>query len=95
MMSIEHRRDKGPLDVPSLLGNRAPQETDLENVLADCPAIAEAAVIGVDDATWGEAPCARSVVKPGRQIDERLVLDLFRERVAKFKHPCTVVFLER
>ena len=65
---------------------------ELENVLADCPAIAEAAVIGVEDPKWGEAACACVVRKAA--IDEQGVLDLFKERLAKFKHPRRVVFLD-
>jgi fatty-acyl-CoA synthase len=66
---------------------------ELENVLADCPAIAEAAVIGVEDAKWGEAACACVVLK--ENIDEQTVLNLFRDRLAKFKHPRRVVFLDQ
>jgi len=65
---------------------------ELENVLADCPAIAEAAVIGVEDAKWGETACACVVMK--EKMDEQAVLDLFRDRLAKFKHPRRVVFLD-
>ena len=65
---------------------------ELENVLADCPAIAEAAVIGIEDAKWGEAACACVVRKT--TIDEQAVLNLFRDRLAKFKHPRRVVFLD-
>jgi len=65
---------------------------ELENVLADCPAIAEAAVVGVADAKWGEAACACIVRR--HPIDEAAVLALFRDRLAKFKHPRRVVFLD-
>jgi len=65
---------------------------ELENVLADCPAIAEAAVVGVADAKWGEAACACIVRR--HPIDEAAVLALFRGRLAKFKHPRRVVFLD-
>ena len=65
---------------------------ELENVLADCPAIAEAAVIGIDDPKWGEAACA-CVVATGT-MDEQAVLDLFKDRLARFKHPRRVVFLD-
>ncbi len=65
---------------------------ELENVLADCPAIAEAAVVGVEDPKWGEAACACVVRRS--DIDEQGILALFHERLAKFKHPRRVVFLD-
>jgi len=67
---------------------------ELENVLADCDGIAEHAVIGIDDAKWGEAACACVVRRPGAALDEASVLALFRDRLARFKHPRRVVFLE-
>ncbi len=67
---------------------------ELENVLADCASIAEAAVIGMDDPKWGEAACACIVRRQGSEIDETEVLNLFNNRLAKFKHPRRVVFLD-
>ncbi|MDA8108390.1 MAG: long-chain fatty acid--CoA ligase [Betaproteobacteria bacterium] len=67
---------------------------ELENVLADCAAIAEAAVIGVEDPKWGEAACACVVRKPGAELDEQAVRALFDDRLARYKHPRRVVFLE-
>ena len=67
---------------------------ELENVLADCDAIAESAVIGVHDPKWGEAACAVIVRKPGALIEEAGVLALFADRLARYKHPRRVVFAE-
>jgi len=67
---------------------------ELENVLADCPAIAEAAVVGIEDARWGEAACAVVALKPGAALDEAGVLALFQDRLARFKHPRRVVFVD-
>jgi fatty-acyl-CoA synthase len=67
---------------------------ELENVMADCPAIAEAAVVGVADAKWGEAACAVVVRRPGAAIDEAAVLALFRDRLARYKHPRRIVFAD-
>ena len=67
---------------------------ELENVLADCPAIAESAVIGVDDPKWGEAACAVIVRRPGTELGEAAVLALFKERLARYKHPRRVVFAD-
>jgi fatty-acyl-CoA synthase len=67
---------------------------ELENVMADCPAIAESAVLGVADARWGEAACAVVVRRPGAGIDEAGVLALFDQRLARYKHPRRVVFTD-
>lgn len=67
---------------------------ELENVLADCAAIAECAVIGIEDPKWGEAACAVVVRKPGAVLDEAAVLALFSERLARYKHPRRVVFAD-
>jgi len=67
---------------------------ELENVLADCPAIAEAAVVGVADAKWGETVCACIVRAPGATLDEAGVLALFKDRLARYKHPRRVLFMD-
>ena len=67
---------------------------ELENVLADCADIAEAAVIGQPDAKWGEVAVAVVVKKPGVHLDEAAVLGLFDGRLARFKHPRSVVITE-
>lgn len=67
---------------------------ELENVLADCTAIAESAVIGIPDPKWGEVPCACIVPKPGASLTEADVLALFRDRLARYKHPRRIVFLQ-
>ena len=67
---------------------------ELENVLADCPLVLEAAVFGRADAKWGEVAVAVVVVKPGCVLDEAAVLGLFEGRLARFKHPRHVLFAE-
>ncbi len=67
---------------------------ELENVLADCPQIAEAAVIGVPDAKWGESVLVFAVKKENSNLDEKAVISLFKDRLARFKHPRRVVFLD-
>ena len=66
---------------------------ELENVLADCPDIVEAAIIGVEDPKWGESACALVVKKQNSTLDETAVLALFKDRLAKFKRPRRVVFV--
>jgi fatty-acyl-CoA synthase len=67
---------------------------ELENVLADCADIAEFAVIGRADARWGEIPVACVVLKAGRAMTKEQVIALFQQRLARFKHPRDVIFLD-
>ena len=67
---------------------------ELENVLGDCPAVAEAAVIGLEDAKWGEVAVAAVVRKPGSALDVSGVMKLFEGRLARYKHPRRVVFMD-
>jgi fatty-acyl-CoA synthase len=64
---------------------------EIENVLADCPAIAEAAVVGMADAKWGEAACAAVVLKPGSVLIDSEVMKMFEARLARYKHPRRIV----
>jgi fatty-acyl-CoA synthase len=65
---------------------------ELESVLAECPDIVEAAVVGRDDARWGEVAVAVVVKKPDASLSADDVLKLFDGRLARFKHPRQVVF---
>jgi fatty-acyl-CoA synthase len=67
---------------------------ELENVLADCPEITAGAVVGIEDPKWGESACAVIVRKNDSNLDEAAVMALFTDRLAKYKHPRRVVFLD-
>jgi len=67
---------------------------ELEHVLAECPDIAEAAVVARPDDQWGEIAVACVVPRPGAELTRETVLALFADRLARFKHPRDVVFLE-
>jgi fatty-acyl-CoA synthase len=67
---------------------------ELENVLADSPDIAEFAVVAGEDPRWGEVPVACIVPKQAGALNVADVLALFRDRLARFKHPKQVVFLD-
>ena len=72
--------------------NIYPREIE-EQILLN-PAVAEAAVLGVPDATWGEVGLAVCVPAPGARLDAEGLLGWLEGRVARYKRPRHVVFWE-
>jgi len=64
---------------------------ELENAIADHPAVMEVAVFGIPDPRWGETPCAVIARKPGSQIDEDEVIRLCVDRLGSYKKPGKVL----
>ena len=67
---------------------------EVENVIYQLSAVSEVAVIGVADDRWGEVGQAVIVCKPGQPLAEEEVLKHCAERLAKFKQPRSVRFVE-
>ncbi len=67
---------------------------ELENVLIQSDDVLEAAVVGRADKRWGEIAVAVIVPRPGHHPDTATILRLFDGRLARFKHPKDVVFVE-
>lgn len=67
---------------------------ELEKTLAAHPSVYEAAVIPVPDSKWGEVPKALVVLKPGATATEQELLDFCRSRIAHYKCPRSVEFLD-
>jgi fatty-acyl-CoA synthase len=67
---------------------------DVESVLADCPDIAESAVIGRPDDELGEVPVAFVVLQQAGTMSADDVKALFEGRLAVYKHPRDVVFTD-
>ena len=68
---------------------------EVESVLLECPAIEEACVVGRPEPRWGEVVAAAVVLKPGCRMTEAEAMALFQGRIARYKHPREVRFLER
>ena len=60
---------------------------EVENALYQHESVAEVAVIGVPDATWGEVGHAFVVARSGHEIDGEVLCAFVRERIAAFKVP--------
>jgi fatty-acyl-CoA synthase len=66
---------------------------EVEGVLLRHPAVQEAAVVGLPDAQWGEAPHAFVVLKPGVAATSEELRTFTRERLAHFKTPHSVTLV--
>jgi fatty-acyl-CoA synthase len=67
---------------------------EVEQTIADHPAIAEVAVIAVPDEQWGEVPAAYVTLLDGAEVNEAEIIEFVRARLARFKAPKHVVFGE-
>lgn len=67
---------------------------EVEKILYEHPAVLEAAVVGVQDATWGEAITAVVALKAGETATEEELITFVRERIAGYKTPKKVVFMD-
>ena len=72
--------------------NISPRE--VEEVLVSHPKIMDAAVVGVPDEEWGQEPMALLVVKEGKTVSESEVIEYCRQKLASFKRPRKVKFLD-
>ncbi len=72
--------------------NISPEE--VEDVLHSHPKIDEAAVIGIPHPDWGQEPCAIVVLKKGEDTDTDEVMAYCRSRLAGFKRPGSVIFID-
>ena len=64
---------------------------EIEEKILMHPAIAETAVLGMPDPTWGEIGVAVCVARDGQQVDEAALLAWLDTRVARYKLPRRVV----
>ncbi|MCP4666042.1 MAG: long-chain fatty acid--CoA ligase, partial [Deltaproteobacteria bacterium] len=68
---------------------------EVENAIYELEQVAEAAVIGVKDEKWGEVGRAVVVQKPEARLTEEEILTFLKGRLAKYKVPKGVVFLDQ
>jgi acyl-CoA synthetase (AMP-forming)/AMP-acid ligase II len=67
---------------------------EIEGVLAAHPDLADVAVIGVPDDTWGESVKAIAIRKPGSQLTADQLINWARHRLAGYKRPRSVDFVD-
>ncbi len=68
--------------------------SEVERVLYEHESVLEAAVVGRPDERWGEVPVAFVVRRPGASVTSDELVDHCRNRLARFKVPKAVTFLD-
>jgi fatty-acyl-CoA synthase len=67
---------------------------EVEKALLAHPRVYEAAVIPMPDEKWGEVPKALVIAKPGSSLTESELLEFCRSRIAHYKCPRSIEFVE-
>ena len=67
---------------------------EVEDALDLHPAVRESAVIGLPDVKWGETVCAVVQLQPGQTLSQEDLVAHARTRLAGYKCPRTVIFVE-
>jgi fatty-acyl-CoA synthase len=67
---------------------------EIEKALSEHPKILNVAIIGVPDERWGETGKAFVVPKEGQSLTPEEIIDFLKGKVAKYKYPTHVEFLD-
>ena len=67
---------------------------EIESEIDALPGVAESAVIGCPHPDFGEGVTAVIVCKPGAELSEKGVIGVLEQRLAKFKLPKRVIFMD-
>ena len=65
---------------------------EVEQAVAQHPAVMECAIVAIPDEKWGERPKAFVTLKSGQRATEKEIIAFSRERLAHFKCPVAVEF---
>ncbi|WP_326559983.1 long-chain-fatty-acid--CoA ligase [Micromonospora sp. NBC_01796] len=77
-----------------IVGGENVYPAEVENAISGHPAVVEAAVVGAPDPTWGERICAFVVLRAGQGLTAPELTAFLRERLAQFKIPTSVEFVD-
>ena len=101
-----HTGDQGELDAEGVLsvtgrikevirsGGKSVMPEEVERALCSHPGVAEAAVVGLADAEWGEVVAAAVVAAPGARVTAELLLEHCRAQLSPHKRPKLIRLVE-
>ncbi|MBA3030955.1 MAG: long-chain-fatty-acid--CoA ligase [Desulfobacterium sp.] len=72
--------------------NISPRE--VEQILMTHPKIVDAAVVGVASEEWGQEPMSIVVLKEGETASQEEIIDFARTKLASYKRPRSVIFVD-
>jgi acetyl-CoA synthetase len=78
-------------DVMNVSGHRI-STTEVESALVSHPSVAEAAVVGANDATTGQAIIAYVTLRGGLEVDEKVLRDHVAHEIGAIAKPKTIYF---
>jgi len=84
----------GRKDDMMIRGGENISPAEVEAVLYSHSSVEEAAVVGLPDVEWGQRVVAVVVRRPGAALDEAELIEFCRERLASFKKPERVHFVD-
>ena len=84
----------GRMDDMIIRGGENISPEEVEDVLHSHPRVEEASVIGIPDVEWGQEVRAVVVLKRGETATPEEIMEHCRERLAGFKRPRSVVFVD-
>lgn len=67
---------------------------EIEDLLTQHPGVSQAYAVGVADERWGDVGCAWVVPEPGGSADADELMALCKEKLARFKVPRHILFIE-
>ncbi len=67
---------------------------EIEDILAEHPAVAQAAVIGTPHEKWGEAVTALIVLRAGQSVKPQALIELVTQRKGSFQAPKVIEFID-
>ena len=68
--------------------------TDIEDEIQRIPGVKEVAVAGIPDAIYGEVAAAVVVAHPGTRLSREQIQDELKDRVARYKIPQKILFVD-